>query len=114
LRVEKKILRNDKTFKGGNMEKNYWVYIMADESYGTLYLGVTNDIARRAFEHREGLVKGHAKKHGIRMLVWCEEFPTAIEAIAAEKKIKKWKRQWKIDLVKKLNPKWLDLYETLH
>lgn len=95
-------------------EKRFWVYILADEPYGTLYVGVTNDLARRAHEHREGLIKGHAKKHGIKMLVWYAEFPTALEAIAYEKKIKKWKRLWKIELVKKFNPKWLDLYEMLN
>jgi putative endonuclease len=96
------------------MEKCYWVYILADKPYGTLYVGVTNDIARRAYEHREGLVKGHTKKYGIKMLVWCAEFPTAMDAIAFEKKIKKWKRLWKIELVKKLNPQWLDLYDALN
>jgi putative endonuclease len=95
-------------------EKRFWVYILADEPYGTLYVGVTGNIARRIYEHREGLAGGHTKKHGIKMLVWCAEFPTAVEAIACEKKLKKWKRSWKIELVKKDNPKWIDLYDTLN
>jgi putative endonuclease len=95
-------------------ERSFWVYIVTDKPYGTLYVGVTNDIARRAHEHREGLIKGHTKKHGLKKLVWCAEFPTAIEAIAFEKRIKKWKRLWKIELVKKDNPKWSNLYDKLN
>ena len=95
-------------------EKTFWVYILADEPYGTLYIGVTSDLARRVYEHREGLIDGHTKKYGIKMLVWCGDFSTAIEAIAFEKKIKKWKRLWKIELVKKDNPKWTDLYNHIN
>ncbi|HUY68804.1 MAG TPA: GIY-YIG nuclease family protein [Alphaproteobacteria bacterium] len=86
----------------------------ADQPYGTLYVGITNNIARRAWEHRKGAVQGYTKKYGIKMLVWYAEFPTALEAIAFEKKLKKWKRLWKIELVKKFNPEWRDLYETLN
>ena len=95
-------------------ERHFWVYIVADEPYGTLYVGVTNNIARRAHEHREGLIEGHTKKYGLKKLVWCAEFPTAMDAIAFEKKIKKWKRLWKIELVKKDNPKWIDLYDHIN
>ena len=95
-------------------EKRFWVYILADEPYGTLYVGFTNDLARRTYEHREGLFEGYAKEYGIKMLVWYAEFPTALEGIAYEKKIKKWRRLWKIELVKKFNPKWQDLHETLN
>ena len=91
------------------MPKNYWVYIVTDKPYGTLYTGVTSDLARRAHEHKIGTHEGFTKNYGLKLLVWCEEFKTAEEAIAAEKKIKKWKREWKIDLVKKINPQWLDL-----
>ena len=95
------------------MEKHFWVYILADGPYGTLYIGVTNDLARCVWEHREGLYKGHAKKHGIKQLVYYEEYPTAMEAIEREKKLKKWKREWKIELIKGFNFAWNDLYESL-
>lgn len=95
------------------MEKCFWVYILTDEPYGTLYIGVTNDLARRVWEHREGLYEGHAKKHGIKQLVYYEEYPTILEAIDREKKLKKWKRDWKKQLVDGFNPTWRDLYETL-
>ena len=87
------------------MSKRFWVYILADEPYGTLYVGITNDLARRSYEHRQGLYEGHTKKYGIKMLVWYAEFPSALEAIAYEKKIKKWKRDWKKQLIDKFNPK---------
>ncbi|MFA5040693.1 MAG: GIY-YIG nuclease family protein [Bdellovibrionales bacterium] len=96
------------------MEKQYWVYIVTDKPYGTLYVGVTSDLARRSTEHNTAQYDGFTKKYGLKRLVWCEEFSSPYEAIAAEKKIKKWKRIWKIDLIKKINPKWLDLYETIN
>ncbi|MDR3424036.1 MAG: GIY-YIG nuclease family protein [Alphaproteobacteria bacterium] len=94
------------------MEKRYWVYIVTDKPFGTLYIGVTSDLSRRVYEHKNGLYKGFTKTYGLKMLVWCEEFQTAIEAIEAEKRIKKWKRNWKIDLIQKGNLKWRDLYEN--
>jgi putative endonuclease len=95
------------------MSKRFWVYIVTDKPYGTLYVGMTNNIARRAYEHREGLYEGFTKKYGLKMLVWYEEFPTAMTAISFEKQIKKWKRDWKKQLIEKLNSTWRDLYEEL-
>jgi len=96
------------------MRGRYWVYIITDKPYGTLYTGVTGDLFRRSYEHREGLYKGFTKKYGLKMLVWYEEFPEITDAIAREKQLKKWKRDWKIDLIKELNPQWRDLYEDLN
>ena len=95
------------------MQKSYWIYIVTDKPFGTLYIGVTSDLTRRIYEHKNGIHKGFTKKYGLKTLVWCEEFQTAIEAIEAEKKIKKWRRDWKVDLIKRANPKWLDLYENM-
>ena len=96
------------------MNKSFWVYIVTNKPYGTLYTGVTNSLAQRAYEHREGLYDGFSKKHGLKMLVYCEEYPTAYAAITREKELKKWKRDWKKQLIEKLNPTWRDLYEELN
>ena len=91
----------------------YCVYIMASGRNGTLYVGVTNDIARRAFEHREGLVDGFTKKYKVKMLVHYEEFDSISFAIQREKNIKHWPRRWKLELIEKRNPQWRDLYYEL-
>ncbi len=95
------------------MDKTFFVYIVADKPYGTLYIGVTNDLFRRAWEHREGLYKGFTRKYGLKLLVYYESYPTAEEAIQREKAIKKWRRDWKVERIKAFNPTWKDLYETL-
>jgi putative endonuclease len=92
---------------------SYWVYILASKPFGTLYVGVTNDVVRRAYEHREGLMDGFTKQHGVKMLVYYEEHATALEAIQREKNIKHWPRAWKVDLVRKMNPEWRDLYDDI-
>jgi putative endonuclease len=89
---------------------SYWVYMLASKLFGTLYVGVTNDVVRRAYEHREGLVDGFTKQHRVKMLVYYEEHATALEAIQREKNIKHWPRAWKVDLVRKMNPEWRDLF----
>ncbi len=96
------------------MEKNFFVYIVTDKPYGTLYVGVTNDLARRVYEHREGLYKGFTKKHGLKMLVYYEVYGTAEEAIRREKAVKAWKREWKIHRIHEQNRTWSDLYEDLN
>ncbi|MCC0055311.1 MAG: GIY-YIG nuclease family protein [Rhodobiaceae bacterium] len=93
--------------------KQFFVYIMDSRKGGTLYTGVTADIARRAFEHREGSIAGFTKTHAVRRLVHLEACPDAASAIRREKAIKGWKRQWKIDLIEKDNPDWNDLYPTI-
>jgi len=89
------------------------VYIMASKRHGTLYAGVTSDMPKRAFEHREGLVKGFTKKYDCKILVWYELHETMIDAITREKQIKAGSRAKKLALIEALNPEWKDLFETL-
>jgi putative endonuclease len=90
--------------------KSYWVYILASRPRGTLYVGITNDLVRRVYEHREGLADGFTKGHRVTMVVYYEQHATAIAAIQREKNIKHWSRKWKIDLVLSQNPNWRDLW----
>ena len=90
-----------------------WVYIMTNRPHGTLYVGVTADIARRAWEHREGVVEGFTKRYGLKLLVYAEPHDEIERAIQREKTIKHWPRAWKIDLIQAMNPSWRDLYDTL-
>ena len=92
----------------------YCVYIMASQKNGTLYIGVTNDIGARAFDHREGRGSTFTKAYNVRRLVHMELFNDVNEAIAREKELKKWRRQWKIDLIESANPDWDDLFLTLN
>ncbi|MAF13531.1 MAG: excinuclease ABC subunit C [Parcubacteria group bacterium] len=91
----------------------YYVYILASKRNGTLYVGVTNDLARRAYEHRAGLIKGFTKKYGVKVLVYFEEFDDIGFAIQRERNLKKWKRDWKLNLIESSNPDWEDLYFEL-
>jgi putative endonuclease len=93
--------------------RGYWFYIMASAPNGTLYAGVTNDLVRRVYEHREGLVEGFTARYEIKMLVYYERHETALSAIQREKNVKHWSRKWKIDLIRKMNPDWRDLYEEI-
>ena len=90
-----------------------WVYIMADRYRGTLYVGVTADLAARVWPHREGQGSKFCKKYGLRRLVWAERGDTIDACIAHEKRIKKWRRAWKIAMIERANPDWDDLFETL-
>jgi len=94
--------------------KRFFVYILASRKNGTLYTGVTNDIARRAFEHRGGAVEGFTARYRVKRVVYIEAHATAEEAIRREKSLKKWPRQWKVDLIEKDNPNWFDLYRRLN
>ncbi len=91
-----------------------WVYILATAPYGTLYIGVTNNIARRAYEHREGIGSAFCRKYRVHRLVRMEPFEDISNAIRREKRLKKWLRRWKIELIERDNPRWDDLYETLN
>jgi putative endonuclease len=91
-----------------------WVYIMTNRPNGTLYTGVTSDIARRAFEHREGLVKGFTKRYGLKRLVYTEFYEDIRDAIQREKTMKHYSRAWKVRLILEANPDWRDLYEDLN
>ena len=91
----------------------YYVYIMASKKNGTLYIGVTNNLIKRVYEHKNDLFDGFTKKYGVHKLVYFEETNDIHSAIYREKRLKKWKRRWKIDLIKKINPNWKDLYDEL-
>ena len=93
--------------------KGGWVYIITNRPEGTLYVGVTSNIARRAWEHREGVVEGFSKRYGLKRLVYVERHETIEDAIRREKRIKRWPRAWKIDLIRKTNPNLRDLYNEL-
>ena len=95
------------------MSKQYYVYLMTNEPYGTLYVGVTNDLVRRVYEHREGAVHGFPKQHGLSRLVWFEVDNDVLAAIKREKVIKRWRRDWKTNLIQAMNPKWDDLYGSI-
>ena len=90
-------------------QKQYYVYIATNCRNTVLYIGITNNIKRRMYEHKNKLIKGFTLKYNINKLVYCEEFSNPIEAISAEKKIKGWLRKKKIDLIKNVNPKFRDL-----
>ncbi len=89
------------------------VYILSSKKNGTLYIGVTSDLLKRTFEHRNHLVDGFTKKYGVGILTWYELCENMTEAIQKEKQLKKWKREWKIRLIEEKNPDWIDLYETI-
>ena len=92
---------------------SYWVYFLASKPGGTLYVGVTNDLIRRVYEHREGVVPGFTKRYGLKQLVHFERYDTSALAIQREKNIKHWSREWKIDLIVAGNPDWRDLYDGI-
>jgi putative endonuclease len=95
------------------MDKTFYVYMLASARYGTLYLGVTSNLIKRTWEHRDGVVDGFTKKYGVKKLVWFEIHTEAISAITREKQLKKWNRAWKIELIQQENPLWRDLYEDI-
>jgi putative endonuclease len=86
-----------------------YVYILASGRNGTLYIGVTSNLAKRVFEHREGLASAFTKRYGIQILVWYEVFPLIQDAIQRETSLKRWKRSWKLALIEEINPEWKDL-----
>jgi putative endonuclease len=91
----------------------YYVYILASKKNGTLYIGVTNDLTRRAYEHKQGAVEGFTKKYNVHRLVFFEKTNDVESAIIREKQMKNWNRQWKIELIEKNNPEWKDLYKEI-
>lgn len=93
--------------------KSYYVYILASDKNGTLYTGVTNDIVRRVYEHKEKQAEGFTKKYEVDKLVYVEETNDISVALTREKNIKKWKREWKIQLIEEHNPDWEDLYNNI-
>ena len=91
----------------------YLVYLLARKKDGTLYLGVTNDLARRVHEHKSKQTSGFTSRYDVDRLVWYEEFEWVNDAIDREKRVKKWRRAWKIKLIEDMNPEWTDLYQGL-
>jgi putative endonuclease len=92
---------------------SFYVYCMASSRNGTLYLGVTNDLVRRVYQHKTKALGGFTAKYGVTRLVWYECYDDAITAIAREKELKKWRRAWKLELIEKMNPDWADLYDSI-
>ncbi|MGB5216181.1 MAG: GIY-YIG nuclease family protein [Anderseniella sp.] len=90
------------------------VYIVCNHRHGTLYIGVTSNLARRTYEHREGLLDGFTKRYGLNRLAWYEQHEKMEAAIMREKQMKAWKRAWKIREIEQMNPAWDDLYEALN
>lgn len=95
------------------MAQQYHVYVMTNRPDGTVYIGVTNDLVRRVFEHREGMTPGFTKKYNLTRLVYFEAFDDPANAILREKQMKKWNRSWKIDLIERGNREWADLYDSI-
>jgi putative endonuclease len=95
------------------MSNPFYVYILASGKHGTLYLGVTNDIVRRTYEHRSKAVRGFAERYNVHKLVYFEIFDDPVSAISREKQLKKWNREWKLQLIESKNPGWVDLSPTL-
>lgn len=95
------------------IERSYWVYILASDRAGTLYIGVTSDLLGRVYEHREGLTPGFTTRYGVKRLVYFEAFDEIDAAIAREKQLKRWRRDWKLNLIERHNPEWIDLYESM-
>lgn len=94
-------------------DRQFYVYMLSDKRNGTLYTGMTNDLARRIHEHRTKAVPGFTRKYNLTTLVWFEVHPTLDSAYLSEKRIKRWQRDWKVQLIEKENPNWQDLTHTL-
>jgi putative endonuclease len=95
------------------MDKSSYAYILASEPYGVLYIGATSNLVKRVWEHREGVVDGFSKKYGVKDLVWFEVHSEIVHAITREKQIKRWNRDWKVNLIQQSNPGWRDLYDGI-
>ncbi len=93
--------------------RQYYVYILASKRNGTLYIGVTNDLVKRVYQHREGITDGFTKKYNVHKLMYFEATNDIHAALYREKRLKAWKRAWKIRLIQESNPDWKDLYETI-
>ena len=93
--------------------KQYYVYILASKRNGTLYIGVTNNLPKRVDQHKNDLVDGFTKKYKVHSLVYYEIYGNIDDAILREKRLKKWKREWKLKLIEEFNPDWKDLYDTI-
>jgi putative endonuclease len=97
----------------GGMEKQFAVYIMASQRNGTIYIGVTSNLPKRVWEHREGVVEGFTTRYAVKNLVWYELHDNAESAITREKQLKKWNRAWKLSLIEGCNPTWKDRFDEI-
>ena len=95
------------------MNKSFYVYILASKKNGTLYVGVTSNFVRRVWLHKQGVTKGFVHKYSVKNLVYYEQCQSVYNAITREKNLKNWKREWKLELIRKFNPDWRDLYDTI-
>ena len=95
------------------MEKSSYVYIMTKTPYGTLYVGSTTNLIQRIWQHREGVIEGFTRQHGLKRLVWYEIHADIMAAGLREKQIKLWKRDWKVNLIQGMNPDWRDLFDEI-
>jgi putative endonuclease len=93
--------------------KHYYIYILASKKYGTLYIGVTSNLIKRVYEHKNDLVEGFTKRLRVHNLIYYETSEDVNSAISREKQLKKWRRKWKIELIERQNPEWRDLYSEL-
>ncbi|HWC92861.1 MAG TPA: GIY-YIG nuclease family protein [Pseudolabrys sp.] len=91
----------------------YYVYLLASDRNGTLYVGVTNNLVRRIYEHKNKIIRGFTSRYCVGRLVWFETYDDPTNAIAREKDIKKWRRAWKLRLIEQSNPHWIDLYDQI-
>src|ERR1700732_3628313 len=107
------ISRGSKGGKPDHKFMSFYVYILASCRNGTLYIGMTDDLARRIWEHQIGAVPGFTRKYGVKMLVWFEQHESRESAFQRERQLKKWNRVWKLELIEKTNPGWRDLTEDI-
>ena len=91
----------------------FYVYILASRRNGTLYIGMTDDLLKRVWMHRNGVIPGFTKRYGVKILVWYEQHETREAALTRERQLKKWNRAWKLQIIEQMNPTWSDLYEGL-
>ncbi len=89
------------------------VYILASKPNGTLYIGVTSDLVKRTWQHKNNIIEGFTSKYDVHMLVYFEQFDSIVDALMREKQLKTWQRRWKIRLIEKRNPQWQDLYQEI-
>ena len=94
-------------------EKKFYIYILASKKGGFLYIGITSNLSKRIWEHKNEITKGHTSKYSIKRLVYYEVYDDFDNAVKREKTLKKWRRQWKIDLIEKNNPEWNELYREI-
>jgi putative endonuclease len=95
------------------MNKNFYIYILSSKERGTLYVGVTSNLPKRVYEHKNGLVEGFTKKYSVHRLVYYEVATDAETALTRERQIKRWNRAWKLRLIEERNPGWTDLYDNI-